>query len=128
MGSGLSQADLAGIDKVLTECVRALEVNDVDAWLMCWTEDAVVMPAGLPEVRGHVQLREYRELRGGRKNVLSDIRIDGRGDLAVVMTAFTTVRANDSANGKQLLTLRKQVDGRWLIAAVCFNMDVPGEM
>ena len=37
----------------------AVVASDVDAILSCWTDDAVVLPPGLPAVTGKTALREY---------------------------------------------------------------------
>ena len=127
MANGLPQADVEAIKVALQEGLDALESNDVEAWLAYWTEDAILMPTGVPAHQGHAQLREYHGHIGGKKYVLSDIRIDGRDDLAVVTTAVAIPLGGDTVGGKQILVLNK-IAGRWLLAAVCFNMDVPGEM
>ena len=127
MASGLPQAEVDAIKVALQEALDALEANDVEAWLSYWTEDAVLMPPGVPACRGHAQLKEYRERIGGKKYTLSDIRIDGRDDLVAITTAIAMPLGGDTVAGKQILVMNK-VAGRWLLAAACFNMDVPGKV
>ena len=127
MANGLSQAEVEAMDVMLARGLKALEIGDIEAWLACWTEDAVVMPPGMPAYRGKDQLKEYWKVIGGYKFELSDVQYDGRDDLAVVTTGVTVPRASGTVNGKQILVLNK-VDGQWLLAAVCVNLDVPGEL
>ena len=127
MANGLPQADVEAINAMLAHGLKALETGDIEAWLACWTEDAVVLPPGMPAYRGKEQLKEYRKRVGGRKYELFDIKYDGYDDLAVLTTGLTIPRADDTVNGKQILMLKK-IDGQWLIAAVCLNLDVPGGM
>jgi ketosteroid isomerase-like protein len=57
--------------------------------------------------------------------------IDGCGDHAVARAAFTesfTIGSTGDTitdSGKALIMFRKQADGSWLIAAECWNSNLP---
>ena len=127
MANGLPQAEVDAIKVALQKALDAFDANDIETWLSHLTEDAVLMPPGVPACQGREQLKAYRESIESKKYTLSDIHIDGRDDLAVLTTAMGFPFGSDTVNGKQIM-MYKKIAGKWLLAAACFNMDVPGKV
>jgi uncharacterized protein (TIGR02246 family) len=131
MQKGLPEADVAAIKQVMDMSLLALERNDLEGWLKYWTKDAQLMPPGMPSYKGHEQLKEIWGTIKGRKYILPDMQIEGRDDLAVIMTTISIPRTGPQGGadaGKQILKLRKESDGKWRLAAVVLNFDGPATL
>lgn len=129
MSASFPEAEKTAIMKALDEGLAALAASDVPTWLSYWTEDAVSMVPGKPMYKGHAGLKEQCPSICGHTYVLSDIRIEGCGDLAVVYTTLTFPREGGAPlPAKQILVMRKRGDGRWQVAANSVSLDVPGEV
>ena len=128
MCAKLSDADVAAVRDTIEAALGFIESGDVEQWLQCWTEGGVSMPPGTPAIRGRAQLETFIREWLNQRIVMSDIQIDGRGDLAVQTAHLTFPGAGPngtSLEGKHMHKLIKQPDGRWLMAVAIFNLDVP---
>ena len=129
MADKLSTADVAAVKEVVEASLRFVENGDMDKWVQCWTEDAMVMAPGMPAFKELARLETFiRDNWVGRRTALSDVRIDGRDDLAVLIsriTFFGVGPGGKDLEGKHIIKLLKQPDGKWLIAVITFNFDVP---
>ena len=113
----------------------ALEGHDVDRILSYWTDDAVVLPPGLPRVAGKAALREY---------VQSSMRIPGfkitweskdatlspDGQVGYLFSRNTiTLNAPDgtpiTTNGRAVTIWRRESDGEWRCAVDIWNVESP---
>ena len=127
--SGFTQNDVDTIVKVFREALFDIPEKRLDDWLVHWTEDARLMPPGMADVVGHDALRQWmREWPAIKRFDVIDAEVEGTGDLAVLICHFVRVlEAPDGGEikqyGRQVLKLRRQLDGRWLIAAAIFNAD-----
>jgi uncharacterized protein (TIGR02246 family) len=97
-----------------------------------YTENATLMPPNHGIVRGRAEIRTFvKNFPPLSHFTAPPIEIDGRGDLAYVRGTYQLVfvpsggRANAEDHGKFLEILRRQPDGRWLIAVDIYNSDVP---
>jgi ketosteroid isomerase-like protein len=109
----------------------ASEGRDVEAILSYWTEDAIVMPAGLPTMSGKAALRSYvtesLKIPGFRiswKSSAPDLSPDGK--LAYMMSENTvTMQGPDGSTvvipGRALTVWRMEPDGQWRCAVDIWN-------
>jgi ketosteroid isomerase-like protein len=132
---GAESAALAAVTKALDEAfVRYINAGEVDRLVAtCYAEDALVLPANAPLVRGRGQIQElFRELiEAGMSDVTREtlpLYADEEVGYAVGTYASTTGapgawRVRDT--GKHLLVYRRQSDGGWRVAVEMFNSDLP---
>lgn len=114
--------------------VAAFSSGDVGSLIALFTEDAVVMPPNELTIVGRDNLRVWAE------GVLQQITMNARyptsdvvviGDWAIQRYTFVetvTPKAGGPAteeSGKGLHVLRRQSDGRWLIAQDIWSNDAP---
>lgn len=128
----LSDADKAAILAVSDSFVAYVRANRDSAAASLFTEHAVWMPANRGIVEGRPAiLASFQASRGLEGFTLTSVDIDGRGELAYVRGtyAFAISSADGKSavgdHGKFLEIRRRQVDGKWLIAAEIFNSDQP---
>jgi ketosteroid isomerase-like protein len=125
---GLSEKDTVWVRDAIDSWTRCLEAEDYDAWATYWTEDGVLMPPGRARVHGRDNLIAFiRENFGGVRTMnLTDWTIEGRADLAVVTTNVSwhlesAVGQEPEGSAKQLIEMRKNAEGRWLVKTVIYN-------
>ena len=109
----------------------ASEGRDFEAILSYWTDDAVVLPPGLPAVIGKTALREYVQgsmLIPGFNVTWSsnDVAFSPDGNLAY-MVSENSVTMNDADGepatmaGRAVTIWRKEPDGEWRCAVDIWN-------
>jgi uncharacterized protein (TIGR02246 family) len=129
--AGLTEADRAAIQRVSEEFVQHMTNADFDAGSALYTEDALVLPPNGPAVQGRAAIAGFfRSFPPVSNFQLTNITVDGRGDLAFVHGRYSmTLTMPDGSqvadSGKYLEIRRRQPDGRWLLAYDIFNSDVP---
>lgn len=116
-----------------SEAVVAAEAAfDVPAAIRFWADDAIVQPAGMPQINGKEGIRELyshffesgmvREFSGEARH------IEVSGELAWEFGVNRMVLAGDEGDlldmGKYLL-IWKKIGGEWMIAALSFTSDAP---
>ena len=118
-----------------SEAVVAAEAAfDVDAAIEFWAEDAILQPAGGPQLQGKSDIldlyRQYFE-SGMIKDFsgkATHIEVSSSGDLAYEFGVNRMVLAGDEGDlldtGKYLLVWKK-IDEEWMIAALSFTSDAP---
>lgn len=111
----------------------ASEGRDIERMLSYWTDDAVVMPPGLPVVAGKAALRRYVEasmqIPGFRITWTStDVTISPDGQLgymfsrnAVTMHGADGVPA--TTEGRAVTIWRREADGEWRCAVDIWNVE-----
>ena len=129
---GLSEKDTVWVRDAIDSWTRCLEAADYDAWATYWAEDGVLMPPDHARVEGRENLIALiRENFGGVRTMqLTDWSIEGRGDLAVATTNVSwhteaSVGKEPAGSAKQLIEMRKNAEGRWLVKTVIYNSDGP---
>lgn len=95
----------------------------VDDWIDVWADDAVVMPPGLPAVRGKAAIRRYVEEAAQVPGFQirwepETVHVSQSGDLAYMIernvVTFTGPDGNPvTAHGKVVTVWRKSADGSW---------------
>jgi uncharacterized protein (TIGR02246 family) len=132
----LSDEDVAAIrDLGEREIVEALLAEDWDHFVATFTEDAVRMPPNEPLHQGRETIREWAEANWGPLTLTeftqTMLSIDGRGDLAYVRGSYSATSEVPGFSepvsdvGKVVAIMRRQDDGRWLIAVAIYNSDLP---
>ena len=111
----------------------ASEGRDVERILSYWTEDAVVLPPGLPSVAGKVALRQYVEsslrIPGFRITWESkDVTLSPDGQLAYMFSRnAVTMNAPDGrplmTEGRAVTIWRRESDGEWRCAVDIWNAE-----
>jgi ketosteroid isomerase-like protein len=105
----------AELDRVLRDYEKAWQARDAAALAALFAEDGFVLSNGKPPVRGRAAIRiAYAE--GGGPLSLRALAYSVEGPVGYIIGASAT--SKDSADiGKFVLALRKDKNGRWLIAA-----------
>ena len=111
--------------------VAASEGRDVELILSYWTDDAVVLAPGLPQIAGKFALRQYIEdslkIPGFRITWTStEVTFSPDGNLAYMFSQnAVTMNAPDgmptTAEGRAVTIWRRQHDGQWRCAVDIWN-------
>jgi hypothetical protein len=126
-GSGRDAADSlptialpAEVDRVLREYERAWAAGDEAALAALFTDDALLLPSGFPEVRGRLAIRQQYE------DVIVPVQLRALAyaadDSAGYVVGAYTYETLDWEMGKFMLALRRAPGGRWMIAAEIENI------
>jgi uncharacterized protein (TIGR02246 family) len=114
------------LDRVLRDYERAWKASDVSGLLALFTPDGFVLQPNRPPARGRAAMESvYRGQGGGplRLRALSFATADTVGYIIGAYGYGETPTEPDQ--GKFTLTLRKQRDGKWLIASDMDNGSTP---
>lgn len=131
-GKELPQAEVTKINEMTQAFVKAVLAKDWKAVAGLYLDDAVLNPPNQPAVNGRVAIQAWFEkfppLTAFK---CTDVKVEGRGDLAYVLGTYTMTIAPPGApgpvndSGKYVDVRRRQKDGRWLIVVDIFNSDMP---
>ena len=103
------------LDRVLRDYERAWQARDAAGLAQLFAEDGFVLAAGNPPVRGRAAIRAAYEGAGGPL-ALRPVAYSVEGAIGYIIGAFAH-GAGAEERGKFVLALRRDGDGRWLIAA-----------
>lgn len=128
----LSDADSAAIEGVIQGLVDALVAEDYASAAAMYTEDGTRMPPNAPPQVGRPMIEAAYEALPGRYAVIKApvVEMSGRGDLAFARGTYSIemqISGREESmldDGKYLLILWKQLDGRWLISSLIFNSNL----
>jgi uncharacterized protein (TIGR02246 family) len=129
---GLSSEDVAAITGLQQAWMQAIRDGDWAAAAGVHTEDAVRLPPDGREERGRAAIHAS-VAQMERPSVIEGkvVEIEGCGDLAYAWTNFSvSFPAKGAENptpytGRDIVILRKQQDGKWLVSRVIWNSDQP---
>lgn len=131
-GKGLSQAEVAKINEMTQAFVKAALAKDWKTVAGFYLDDAVLNPPNEPAVKGRAAIQAWFEKFPPFTDFkCTDVKVEGRGDLAYVLGTYTMTIAPPGASGpvkdsgKYVDVRRRQRDGRWLIVVDIFNSDLP---
>lgn len=109
----------------------ASDGRNIEGVLSYWTDDAVILPPGLPPVTGKAALREYVEgsmrIPGFRITWTSkDVAFSPDGNLAYLCSENSiTMNAPDgtptTTKGRAVTIWRRETDGEWRCAVDIWN-------
>jgi ketosteroid isomerase-like protein len=109
------------LDRVLRDYERGWREKDAAGLSQLFAEDGFVLSSGKPPVRGRDAIRQAYTGSGGPL-VLRAMSYSTSGDTGYIIGAFKT--ADDAPDmGKFILALRRDGNGKWLIAADMDNMN-----
>jgi uncharacterized protein (TIGR02246 family) len=129
----LSAEDVAAIKAIGPAMDKAALAGDFDAAFALFTDDVIVMGPNSPAFQGRSTWLEIVNSLGMTvtEHMLEFVEVDGFGDIAYARGIWKEtyniegVEEPHKDEGKALGILRKQSDGSWLIAAWCWNTDLP---
>ena len=100
-----------------------ITTSPIDDWIDFWAEDAVMMPPGLPPLRGKAAIRQYVETAGKLPGFQirwepESVCVSQSGDLAYMIernvTTFNDAQGKPvTSHGKVVTDWRKGSDGSW---------------
>ena len=130
----LTEEEIAAVRAVGVALDEAALASDWGALAALLTEDSVFMPPNGPPVEGRVAIQEWIESMDlvMTAHTFQFTDIGGQGDFAYGRASYTeTFTVGGAApavedTGKVLGLLCRQPDSTWLIAAWCWNSDLPG--
>jgi len=103
----------AELQRVLTDYEIAWQNRDPAALAKLFAEDGFVLPNGRPPVRGRKEIERFYTGRGGPLT-LRAMAFASEGSVAFIVGGYASNKG-DQDSGKFTLTLRKALDGRWMI-------------
>lgn len=128
----LSDADVAAMRAAVDTFVANALARRDSVQAEGFTSNGVMMPPNGPAVEGRAAIRAwmtaYPQMSDFKARV---VEIDGVGDMAYVRGTYEVTLAPVGRtpavtdHGKWLEIVRRQSDGRWLVAYDIFNSDVP---
>ncbi len=108
--------------------IEGFKTKDVEAMIVNYAPDAVILPPNSPMIEGRAAIGEF--FRGmltlmGDDMSFSTTRFDASGDLAYEFGTYEGSFGGVPDKGKYVAVWKKQPDGNWMIAADIFNTDIP---
>lgn len=104
------------VDRVLRDYERAWQANNIEALVSLFTPDGFVMQPRRPAVTGQANLKIAYRTGAGQPLFLRALSFAQDGSVGYIIGAYRH-KSTDPDTGKFILALRKDTNGRWLIAA-----------
>lgn len=130
-----NEADIEAVRGVQNEYIRALNNDDVDAWVETMGDDAVYLPPNNPQLTGKEAIRSFMVTSFFEPfNVQCSISVQEvqiLGDFAFTNGFFSlSLTPKDGGEviedkGKFIDIFKRQPDGSWKYYRVIFNSDMP---
>jgi uncharacterized protein (TIGR02246 family) len=127
--------ELQALDRLRDAHVAALNAGDVDAWVACFSADAVQMPPNFPANVGTDRIRGWSGGMLGAFQVdfsLSPDEVEASGEDWVFECGTYTITLTPKAGGgaivdvgKYITLYQRQQDGSWLMARDIWNSNNP---
>jgi ketosteroid isomerase-like protein len=131
--AALTAADIVAIEALGPALDKAMLDGDLTAATALFTEDALVLPPNMPEIKTRAAFLDWivsQKIKVTEHRVIFH-DIAGCGDMAYARGTYAeTVNAEGVSEpikdvGKILAILRKQPDGIWLFSKWMWNTDLP---
>jgi uncharacterized protein (TIGR02246 family) len=116
-------ADVAAIEAVLERIEQTFTSGDLDAGMTIFTDDAVIMGQGAPDVAGREAIRAGYEELMSQFDIAADLRseeieIDGdlayeRGTYTLKLTQKSTGQVVTEVENRYVHIFKRQPDGGW---------------
>ena len=130
--AGLSDADKAALRDQAQQTMKTVNTKDYAGWAKAFTDDAEWLASNAPAIRTRAAIQASVEKGAVMSELkLTQVDVDGRGDLAYVRGDYTInvtppgATASIPDKGKYIEIWRKQADGSWKASKVIINSDIP---
>ena len=123
---GLSADQIDAAKTVIETQTADLVKGDMSAYASYWAEDGVLMPIDKTRLTGRDDIVSYVEANfaKGLQIAYSEWEATGSGDLAVLINNAAVTQASGKVlNLDQIMVLRQQSDGSWLVQAAIWTLD-----
>lgn len=115
------------INEANAKQIEGFKTKDIEAMIVNYAPDAVVLPQNSPMVEGRDAIKEFfrgmSALMGDM--TFSTVRFDASGDIAYEFGTYEGSFGGVPDKGKYVAVWKKQADGNWMIVADIFNTDLP---
>lgn len=119
-------------DAALQEAVAA---KDLDRIMVHYAEEAVLLPAAVPQVNGKAAItEEWKHILAipqlENMSTLTGAAVSSSGDLAYTLGSYRSQMTGEDGTmvtepGKWVAVWKKQPDGKWRIIVETYNTDIP---
>jgi ketosteroid isomerase-like protein len=129
----LSRADVAAIESSREAFRAAVLARDFDELASLYTDDAILLPPNMPEIRGRAEIRaHFEEFPPLGALTVRFEEVSGSGGVAYVRGSYTMTIAVEGGEsieerGKFLEVRLRQSDGSWPIARDMYSSDLAAE-
>ena len=131
-----SDADIASVRAFLADAEKKFNTNDPNVFMPIFTDDAVIMGQGSPDIKGHDAIRaEYAKalaqvgmeltFASGEVRVLGDLAYE-QGTYTVKMLDKGSHKVVQELKNRHIHILRRQPDGTWKTWRMMTNSAEPG--
>lgn len=123
---GLSDSEVEAIKTTIDAWTTALTKGEIDEWNSYWAPGSVLLAPNEQAVTDNTKrdvLARAPQYADMESFSFSDWDVVGRDDLAVVHNNITVTGTAPPPVMKQIIVLRKQANGDWLIQAAIYNAE-----
>ena len=126
----LTEADMTAARQTTAALSSAPGAGDVEAMVAPYAADAMIMPPGMPMVKGTDQIRQfYKGMLGVKVSLqLTQETADGSGDFMYTSGKYHYQElppSTASEDGKYLLVFRRGADANWKVVAESWSANAP---
>lgn len=120
-------ADEAEVRALFDSTVKRVSAGDWTSWAGEFTDSAVFQPSNGKALHGRAAILAYGQgFPPIEQFSMSDVQVWGEGNLAYGTSGITIkVKGAPADTSKQLTVFRRSTAGRWEVAAVSVNSDLP---
>jgi ketosteroid isomerase-like protein len=120
-------ADEAEVRALFDSTVKHVSAGDMTSWAGQFTDDAIYQPPNAIAINGRPSILAYGQgFPPVEQLSMSEVNVWGEGDLAYGTSAIAIkIKDGPADTWKQLVVFRRAPAGRWEVAAVSVNSDLP---
>ncbi|MGD0993591.1 MAG: DUF4440 domain-containing protein [Gemmatimonadales bacterium] len=126
----LTDADMTAARQMTAAMSAATASGNLDSLVAPYAADAMIMPPGMPMVKGADQIRQfYKGMTSVKVNLqLTQETADGSGNFMYTSGKYHYQElppSTASEDGKYLLVFRRGADANWKVAAESWSANAP---
>jgi len=116
------------VERVMDRYLAAYHRNDASAMAQLYAADGFLLPPGRELIQGRGAIREFWEQGMEASIQMDNVAIGAAGGTGYVVGRYRIPADEDgeAESGKYVVTLRRQSDGVWRVAADIWNEDGDG--
>jgi len=120
-------ADQASVRGLFDSTVTYVNAKNWSGWAGLFSDSAIFQPPNARAVRGRTAIQSYGQgFPALEQFAMGDVHVWGEGNLAYgTSTLIFKIKDAPVDSSKQLIVSRRSAAGRWEVAAVSFNSDLP---